>query len=311
MTLWRPSAAWEGVTGDVPDAMAASSLKLLAYLLIVVSSIVFGAAHYLSGAGWDIGKVSEAALDGVALDVRPGEIFGLLGPNGAGKTTLVRSIVGRVVPDSGTVRVFGDDAGSREAARSRGWVPQEIALYALLTPAENLWTFGRYQGLAGRALEEAITRSLDWSGLSDRRKDRTGKLSGGMRRRLNIAAGTIHDPRLLLLDEPTAGLDFVGITSMLHLLGGLHQTGTTIVISTHDTDLAYEWAEEAWVIMNGRIAAQGPITEVMQEREILREAHLRVPWLVETGLAMQKTHPDLLPGPLPRSRDQMIARILG
>lgn len=197
------------------------------------------------------------ALDGVALDVRPGEIFGLLGPNGAGKTTLVRSIVGRVVPDSGTLRVFGDDAGSLEAARMRGWVPQEIALYALLTPAENLWTFGRYQGLAGRALEEAITRSLDWSGLSDRRKDRTGNLSGGMRRRLNIAAGTIHDPRLLLLDEPTVGVDPQSRERIYAMLGELKARGVTLLYTTHYMEEAERLCDRIAIIDHGRIIANG------------------------------------------------------
>ena len=91
---------------------------------------------------------------------------------------------------------------------------------------------------------------------------------------------------------------------MLRLLGRLHEAGTTIVISTHDTDLAYEWAEEAWVLMDGRIAAQGPIEEVMRERELLRAADLRVPWLVEMGLAIQEASPDLSHGPLPRTRSR-------
>jgi cobalt/nickel transport system ATP-binding protein len=96
---------------------------------------------------------------------------------------------------------------------------------------------------------------------------------------------------------------------MLSLLGRLHAAGTTIVISTHDTDLAYEWAEEEWVLLDGRVAAQGPIMKVMQEREVLREAHLRVRWLVEMALAVQEACRDLAPKPLPRNRDEMIARI--
>jgi cobalt/nickel transport system ATP-binding protein len=136
------------------------------------------------------------------------------------------------------------------------------------------------------------------------------ELSLGEKKRVALAGVLVLEPEIILLDEPTAGLDFVGITSMLNLLGGLHKTGTTIVISTHDTDLAYEWAEDAWVIMSGRIAAQGAITEAMQEREMVREAHLRILALVELGLAMQHTYPDSLPGPLPRSRDQLIARVL-
>src|SRR5262249_25115614 len=109
---------------------------------------------------------SVRALDGVSLEVREGEILGLLGPNGAGKTTFVRSVAGRVVPDSGRLTIFGKVVSDPEATAARGWVPQEIALYPLLTPTENLWTFGRYQGLSGPALEAAIRESLEWIGLS-------------------------------------------------------------------------------------------------------------------------------------------------
>jgi ABC-2 type transport system ATP-binding protein len=200
---------------------------------------------------------SMKALDGVTLDVGSGEIVGLLGPNGAGKTTLVRSIVGRVIPDSGTLSLFGRPPGSPEATASRGWVPQEIALYALLTPAENLWTFGRYQGLSGPALEAAITRSLDWAGLSDRRKDRTGKLSGGMRRRLNIAAGTIHEPRLLLLDEPTVGVDPQSRERIYTMLVELKARGVSLLYTTHYMEEAERLCDRIAIIDHGKVIASG------------------------------------------------------
>jgi ABC-2 type transport system ATP-binding protein len=147
------------------------------------------------------------ALDGATLSVLPGEILGLLGPNGAGKTTLVRSVVGRVRPDSGTVRVFGREPEDPQSKAAVGYVSQEIALYPLLSPRENLASFGRFQGLRGEELTAAVARSLQWTGLSERANERTDQLSGGMKRRLNIATGTIHGPRLLLLDEPTVGVD--------------------------------------------------------------------------------------------------------
>src|SRR5436309_16135409 len=114
----------------------------------------------------DVSKAfaGRPALDGVALAISPAEILGLLGPNGAGKTTLVRSVVGRVVPDSGELRIFGKGPAEKDSTAVRGWVPQEIALYPLLSPWQNLWTFGRYQGLDGGDLDRAIARSLDWSG---------------------------------------------------------------------------------------------------------------------------------------------------
>src|SRR6476469_8753076 len=127
---------------------------------------------------------SRPALDGVQLSLSPGEIVGLLGTNGAGKTTLVRSVAGRVRPDGGTLRIFGMEPERDEARSARGWVPQEIALYPLPSPTENLWTFGRYQGMSKAALERGIRKSLEWIGLADRADEKTDRLSGGMKRRL-------------------------------------------------------------------------------------------------------------------------------
>src|ERR1700683_4478977 len=141
------------------------------------------------------------ALTGVSLPVVDGVCFGLLGPNGAGKSTLIRSIVGRSRPESGTIRVFDQPADSAAARALIGWVPQELALYPLLTVHENLDTFGRYQGLHGEKLGEAISWCLEWAGLHDRADSLVNTLSGGMKRRLNLAAGIIHRPRLVLLDE--------------------------------------------------------------------------------------------------------------
>ncbi len=197
------------------------------------------------------------ALDGVTLEVAPGEILGLLGPNGAGKTTLVRSIVGRVVPESGTLLVFGSPPGSAAATAARGWVPQEIALYSLLTPAENLWTFGRYQGLSGRALDSAIAQSLEWAGLTDRRKSSTRTLSGGMRRRLNIAAGTIHQPRLLLLDEPTVGVDPQSRERIYAMIEELKSRGVALLYTTHYMEEAERLCDRIAIIDHGRIIASG------------------------------------------------------
>ncbi len=137
------------------------------------------------------------AIDHVSLEVTPGICFGLLGPNGAGKSTLIRSISGRVRLDAGWVTVFGQPAGSAAARAELGWVPQEIALYPLLTCRENLEAFGRYQGLRGQALHKAIRTSLDWAVLADRAQAPVKTLSGGMKRRLNLAAGIIHRPRLV------------------------------------------------------------------------------------------------------------------
>ncbi len=212
------------------------------------------------------------ALDGVSLDLSPGEILGLLGPNGAGKTTLVRSVAGRVAPDGGSLTVLGL-APDEDAARSiRGWVPQEIALYPLLTASENLWTFGRYQGLAGAALESGIRESLDWIGLADRAHDKTDKLSGGMKRRLNIAAGTIHAPRVLLLDEPTVGVDPQSRERIYAMIGELKGRGVSILYTTHYMEEAERLCDRIAIIDNGRIIALGTTEDLVRSTIGTRQA---------------------------------------
>ena len=197
------------------------------------------------------------ALDGVDLSLAPGEILGLLGPNGAGKTTLVRSVAGRVTPDRGTVRVLGFDAADARSRAVRGWVPQEIALYPLLSPRENLWTFGRYQGMTGDALASGIRSSLEWIGLSDRADDKTNTLSGGMKRRLNIAAGTIHGPRVLLLDEPTVGVDPQSRERIYAMIGELKARGASLVYTTHYMEEAERLCDRVAIIDHGKIIASG------------------------------------------------------
>jgi len=207
---------------------------------------------------------SVRALDGVSLELREGEILGLLGPNGAGKTTFVRSVVGRVVPDSGHLTVFGKAVSDPEATAARGWVPQEIALYPLLTPTENLWTFGRYQGLSGPALDAAVRESLEWIGLADRAADRTATLSGGMRRRLNIAAGTIHRPRLLLLDEPTVGVDPQSRERIYDMIGELKARGVALLYTTHYMEEAEKLCDRIAIIDHGRVIASGTRDELVR-----------------------------------------------
>jgi ABC-2 type transport system ATP-binding protein len=177
----------------------------------------------------------------------------------------VRAVAGRVQPDAGTVRVFGLSPRSPAARPLRGWVVQEIALYPLLSPRENLWTFGRYQGLEGAALEEAIARSLDWIGLTERGNDRTDRLSGGMRRRLNIAAGTIHRPRLLLLDEPTVGVDPQSRERIYAMIGELKAGGVSLLYTTHYMEEAERLCDRIAIIDHGRVIAEGTRDRLVRE----------------------------------------------
>ncbi len=206
------------------------------------------------------------ALSGVDLDLVPGSIYGLLGPNGAGKTTLLRSICGRLALDSGTVRLSGrDPVGHPEARRALGFVPQEIALYPDLTARENLEIFGGLMGLPRRAAKETANRLLTRIQLAHRADDLVHTLSGGMRRRLNIAAGVVHQPAVLLLDEPTVGVDPSAREALHDLLRELRGDGLAILLTTHDLDQAAELADVIGVLIDGRIHAQGPLDELLRQ----------------------------------------------
>jgi ABC-2 type transport system ATP-binding protein len=195
------------------------------------------------------------AVDRISLQMRPGECLGLLGPNGAGKSTLIRAIAGRVIPDSGQVAIFGHPAGSSQARAALGWVPQDLALYPRLSAKENLHSFGRYYGLTGKKLEEAVTRCLDWAALQDRAGDLVSTLSGGMKRRLNMAAGLIHQPRLVLMDEPTVGVDPQSRNRIFEMIEALRTEGITIIYTTHYMEEAERLCDRIAIVDHGRIIA--------------------------------------------------------
>lgn len=207
------------------------------------------------------------ALDGVSLDLNDRELLGLLGPNGAGKSTLVRTIMGRVTPDAGTVTIFGQRALPRDiSSREKvGMVPQEIALYPLMSVRENLIVFGRYYGLSGAELDKAIDAALDWSALKDRAGDITKTLSGGMKRRLNMAAGVLHAPRILLLDEPTVGVDPQSRERIYDMIERLRADGVSIIYTTHYMEEAERLCDRIAVIDHGRVIASGTQEELVKK----------------------------------------------
>jgi ABC-2 type transport system ATP-binding protein len=204
------------------------------------------------------------AVDGIALELRSGECLGLLGPNGAGKSTLIRSIVGRVVPDAGTISIFGAPADSTAARNALGWVPQELALYPRLTCRENLQAFGRYHGLGGARLEQAVARCLGWATLGDRSNELVKNLSGGMKRRLNMAAGLIHQPKLMLMDEPTVGVDPQSRNHIFEMIEHLHREGMSIIYTTHYMEEAERLCDRIAIVDHGKVIALGTYAELVE-----------------------------------------------
>jgi ABC-2 type transport system ATP-binding protein len=203
------------------------------------------------------------AVAGVSLQVRAGECLGLLGPNGAGKSTVIRAIVGRVIPDAGRITVFGAPADSAAARAALGWVLQDLAVYPRLTCKENLSAFGSYHGLSGGKLAESIAWCLKWAALEDRAGELAGKLSGGMKRRLNMAAGIIHRPRVVLMDEPTVGVDPQSRNRIFEMIEALRASGTAIVYTTHYMEEAERLCDRIAIIDQGVIVAMGTKEELV------------------------------------------------
>jgi ABC-2 type transport system ATP-binding protein len=204
------------------------------------------------------------AVNDVSLSVGPGECLGLLGPNGAGKSTLIRSIVGRVTPDGGSVAVFGAAAASTEARMALGWVPQELAIYPRISCTENLGAFGRYYGLNGQTLKEAIAWCLHWAALEDRAGELARNLSGGMKRRLNMAAGMLHRPRVVLFDEPTVGVDPQSRNRIFEMIEALRAGGAALIYTTHYMEEAERLCDRIAIIDHGRIIAIGTKEELVR-----------------------------------------------
>ena len=205
------------------------------------------------------------AVDGVGFEVAPGETYGLLGPNGAGKTTTISMICGLLGRDGGEVTVAGAsldrDPGQVKAAI--GYVPQDVALYPDLSGLENLRFWGRMYGLAGRDLAERVEATLDVVGLTERAGDKVADYSGGMQRRLNIAAGMLHRPRLLVLDEPTAGVDPPSRNAILGNVEALGGQGIGVLYTTHYMEEAARLCDRVGIIDQGRLIAEGTRRELV------------------------------------------------
>jgi ABC-2 type transport system ATP-binding protein len=215
------------------------------------------------------------AVAGVSFKAQAGEIFGLLGPNGAGKTTTLGCMSGLLKPTSGRVSIQGHDVVTegRAAKRALGVVPQEIALYEEISVRENLVYWGGAFGLRGPDLKQRIDGVLDLIQLTDRAKDAVKKLSGGMKRRLNFACGIVHSPQVLLLDEPTVGVDPQSRVKLLDLVRHQAQEGRCVVYTTHYMEEAEHLCDRLGIIDHGQLIAQGTLTELRAmsgEQDLIR-----------------------------------------
>jgi ABC-2 type transport system ATP-binding protein len=207
----------------------------------------------------------RVAVDGVGFHIAPGERYGLLGPNGAGKTTTISMVCGLLRADAGEVEVAGAHVDDRatKAKAAIGYVPQEIALYPDLTGRENLRFFARLYGLRGAQRDERVDACLDLVGLADRADDRVDKYSGGMQRRLNIAAGLLHEPRLLVLDEPTVGVDPQSRNAILESIEALGTSGLAVLYTTHYMEEAQRLCDRIGILDEGRLIAEGTRAELV------------------------------------------------
>ncbi|HKZ28532.1 MAG TPA: ABC transporter ATP-binding protein [Acidimicrobiia bacterium] len=208
----------------------------------------------------------NAAVKGVSFSIAEGETYGLLGPNGAGKTTTISMVTGLLERDSGEVFVDGKPLTtiSVDAKRGIGLVPQDIAIYPDLTARENLIFFGKLYDMSGKALKDRVAEVLEIIGLTDRADDRSDEYSGGMKRRLNIGIGLLHKPRLLLLDEPTVGVDPQSRNAILESVEHLSDQGMAVLYTTHYMEEAERLCDRVGIIDLGEIKAEGTRRELVQ-----------------------------------------------
>jgi len=197
------------------------------------------------------------------LELRRGELLGLFGPNGAGKTTMIRCISGLLQPDSGKILRQPSGAGSDESTIRLGLVPQNLAVYPDLTVQQNLEVFGRLEGIRRSALKHRIEEVLEWAALKDRTRSLAKSLSGGMQRRLNIACSVLHDPEVLLLDEPTVGVDPQSRERIYEMLGDLTVKKTAVLLTTHQLDEVETRCDRIIVMDHGAIVAEGTLSELV------------------------------------------------
>jgi len=228
----------------------------------------------------------KLTVDHVNVNIRQGEIFGLLGPNGAGKSTTISMICGLLKMDGGEIVIDGISVAAfpLEIKKRIGLVPQELALYDTLTAEENITFFGRLYGLRGKLLKERVAESLEFTGLSDRAKEKPATFSGGMKRRLNIACAIMHRPKLIIMDEPTVGIDPQSRNHILESVKVLNKLGSTVIYTSHYMEEVAAICDRVAIMDQGHIIACGTEKElrerVAHEEKIVIKATNITPELV-------------------------------
>ncbi|WP_340397477.1 ABC transporter ATP-binding protein [Paenibacillus sp. FSL E2-0202] len=229
---------------------------------------------------------NKLTVDHVNVTIQAGEIFGLLGPNGAGKSTTISMICGLLKIDSGDIVIDGLSVSSNalEVKKKIGLVPQDLALYNTMTAAENVTFFGRLYGLRGKLLKERVAEALAFTGLSDRTKEKPATFSGGMKRRLNIACAIMHHPKLIIMDEPTVGIDPQSRNHILESVKELNRLGSTVIYTSHYMEEVAAICDRVAIMDKGHIIACGTEKElrerVSQEEKIVVKATNITPELI-------------------------------
>jgi len=214
------------------------------------------------------------AVDGVSLEIKAGEVYGLIGPNGSGKSTTMKALLGLVAPTSGTCAIFGRDSMKVDSRNDVGFLPENPYFYKHLTGAETIRFYGRLCGLRGKPLQERIEELLVLVGLENARDRRLGGYSKGMLQRIGLAQALVQEPRLVILDEPTAGVDPVGSRQIRDLIFALRARGITVFLCSHLLEQVQEVCDRVGIIFRGKIVKEGPLEDLIaieNQSEIILE----------------------------------------
>ncbi len=222
------------------------------------------------------GKGGVHAVQGVSMEIKPGEVYGLIGPNGSGKSTLMKALLGLVQPTSGQCYIYGKKSTSPESRVDVGFLPENPYFYKFLTGAETVAFYGKLCGLRGKELKEKVTELLNLVGLSDAADRRLGGYSKGMLQRIGLAQALVQKPRFLVLDEPTAGVDPLGARDIKDIIENLKESGMTVFLCSHLLEQVQEVCDRVGIIFKGILIAEGTVAELTRDAEkaqiVLEEA---------------------------------------